>query len=104
MLLTISLFILCAEKQYTALIPTDEAFYAYYPIDWGFNPFMVESFLRRTLLEHLVEGDVALESLPDGAQVNTLAGTSLTVNNKEGETEIEMLKYTVCKYIETYLS
>lgn len=71
-------------QQYTALIPTDEAFYAYYPIDWGFNPFLVESFLRRTLKEHLLEGDIALETLPDGEQLRTLAGTTLTVQRTDG--------------------
>ncbi|XP_018014548.1 uncharacterized protein LOC108671505 [Hyalella azteca] len=75
---------LTEPKQFTAIIPTDEAFYAFYPIDWGFNPFLVESFLKKTLQEHLLEGDVALEDLPDGARVITLAGNSVSINKTNG--------------------
>jgi len=69
---------------YTALVPTDEAFYAYYPIDYGFNIFLVDSFLNRTLREHLLAGSVVLEELEEGAQVPTLAGTTLTVARENG--------------------
>jgi len=74
------------------LIPTDEAFYEHYPIDWGFNIFSVKSFLIRTLQEHLIEGDMPLESLPDGALVTTLAGTTLEIENKGGRYSIEPLE------------
>jgi uncharacterized surface protein with fasciclin (FAS1) repeats len=80
------------SQQYTAIIPTDEAFYAFYPIDWGFNPFLVESFLNRTLREHLLEGDVALESLPDGSSVKTLAGNSIRVSHAGGDLKVEGVK------------
>jgi uncharacterized surface protein with fasciclin (FAS1) repeats len=82
------MYILSSAKQFTAIIPTDEAFYAFYPIDWGFNPFLVESFLKKTLQEHLLEGDVALEDLPDGARVITLAGNSVSINKTNGQTSL----------------
>ncbi|KAF2360200.1 FAS1 domain [Trinorchestia longiramus] len=79
-------------QQFTAIIPTDEAFYAFYPIDWGFNPFLVESFLNRTLREHLVEGDVALEEVPDGGVLTTLAGNTIRITNRGEELKVEGVK------------
>ena len=33
-------------QNYTAIIPFDEAFRVWYPIDWGFNPFSVNDFVK----------------------------------------------------------
>ncbi len=50
--------LLLPDRKYTALIPFDEAFQRWYPIDWGFNPFLVRPFVRQTLLDHFLVGDV----------------------------------------------
>lgn len=34
----------------------DDSFAQWYPIDWGFNPFDVESFVRETIVNHFVKG------------------------------------------------
>merc|ERR1712038_1244770 len=45
---------LFARKQtFTLLAPLDEAFQKWHPIDWGFNPSAVDSFLEE-LMENLV--------------------------------------------------
>ncbi len=59
------------DTKYTALIPFDEAFRRWYPIDWGFNPFEAPSFVRETLLDHFLVGQAAggegdLSSLQEG--------------------------------------
>ncbi|XP_064122433.1 LOW QUALITY PROTEIN: uncharacterized protein LOC135226650 [Macrobrachium nipponense] len=60
--------------RYTALVPYDSAFYQYYPIDWGFNPFLVANFTRDVVLNHFIRGNVALEDLPSLAELTTLGG------------------------------
>ncbi|KAK7072521.1 hypothetical protein SK128_017609, partial [Halocaridina rubra] len=60
--------------RYTALIPYDSAFYQYYPIDWGFNPFLVANFTKDVILNHFIRGNVALEDLPSLAELTTLGG------------------------------
>ena len=62
------------DQTYTALIPFDEAFRAWYPIDWGFNPFDVDDFVRETLLDHFLVGSVDQEMVPDGAKYRTVSG------------------------------
>ncbi len=68
--------------QYTALIPFDEAFRAWYPIDWGFNPFQVDSFLRQTLLNHFLVGAVDQSNVVDGATFKTLGGEDVTFHRR----------------------
>ena len=34
--------------------------------------------------EHLLEGDISLERLPDGSVLTTLAGTPVTVTSRKG--------------------
>lgn len=60
--------------RYTALVPYDSAFYQYYPIDWGFNPFLVDNFTQDVILNHFIRGNVALEDLPSLAELTTLGG------------------------------
>ncbi|XP_068209801.1 uncharacterized protein [Palaemon carinicauda] len=60
--------------RYTALVPYDSAFYQYYPIDWGFNPFLVANFTKDVVLNHFIRGNVALEDLPSLAELTTLGG------------------------------
>ena len=50
--------LLTPKQTYTVLAPVDEAFQSWHPIDWGFNPFDVFSFLNVTLANHVIEGAV----------------------------------------------
>lgn len=68
--------------KYTALIPLDEAFQRWYPIDWGFNPFEVDSFARQTLLDHFLVGQVDQTDVEDGAEFRTLGGRKVTFTRK----------------------
>ncbi|XP_069977346.1 uncharacterized protein [Penaeus vannamei] len=63
--------------RYTALVPNDSAFYKYYPIDWGFNPFLVDNFTKDVILNHFLRGNVALEDLPSLAEMTTLGGSTI---------------------------
>ena len=59
------------------------AFYSYYPIDWGFNPFEVPSFTRDVLLNHFLEGDIHIEDLPSNYTLKTLGGRTILFSRDE---------------------
>ena len=73
-----------SDTKYTALIPMDEAFQRWHPIDWGFNPFNVKPFLRRTLLDHFVVGDVDPAKITEGDQFETVGGRNVTFTSGDG--------------------
>lgn len=74
------------DTKYTALIPFDEAFRRWYPIDWGFNPFDVDSFARQTLLDHFLVGDVGdRELVEDGATFLTAGGRRVVFSRDPGD-------------------
>ncbi|KAB7504079.1 hypothetical protein Anas_11337 [Armadillidium nasatum] len=93
---------LSPDRNYTAIIPTNEAFYYYYPIDWGFNPFLVQNFTKDVLLNHILEGDIHLYEFNDDVEIHTIADRVIkVVKDKAGtvlinghkmpiETEIEV--------------
>jgi hypothetical protein len=56
----------------------DDSFAQWYPIDWGFNPFDVESFVKETMLNHFVRGRVKQKEIKDGDSLTTLGGKTLT--------------------------
>lgn len=62
----------------------DDSFAQWYPIDWGFNPFDVESFVKETMLNHFVRGKHKQKEMEDGATLTTLGGKTL-VFSKAGE-------------------
>ncbi|GAB5536008.1 MAG: hypothetical protein Rubg2KO_22570 [Rubricoccaceae bacterium] len=73
-----------AQAEVTVLVPTDDAFQA---ID-GTVRLLEQSnngdVLRRVIGPHVLPGRVALESLPDGAEIQTLDGVTLRVSNVNG--------------------
>ena len=71
--------------RYTALVPHDAAFYSYYPIDWGFNPFLVHNFTKDVLLNHFVRGNIDLDTLPALAELTTLGGRVIKFTRRGGE-------------------
>lgn len=56
----------------------DDSFAQWYPIDWGFNPFDVESFVKETILNHFIAGRFKQKDVVDGHVAKTLGGKSLT--------------------------
>ena len=43
------------EGHYTILIPSDNAFQRWHPIDWGFYPFSVQEFTENVMRNHFLE-------------------------------------------------
>lgn len=76
---------LSTAGRYTALVPNDSAFYKYYPIDWGFNPFLVDNFTKDVILNHFLRGNVALEDLPSLAEMTTLGGSTIKFTRRGSE-------------------
>lgn len=66
------------DGEYTAFIPMDDSFAQWYPIDWGFNPFDVEDFVKETMMNHFVRGRYKQKDIKDGAVLTTLGGKTLT--------------------------
>lgn len=44
-----------SDSPYTILIPTDNAFQRWHPIDWGFYPFSVQEFTESVLRNHFLQ-------------------------------------------------
>lgn len=65
----------------------DDSFAQWYPIDWGFNPFDVESFVSETILNHFVRGKHTQKSIQLGDVLTTLGGKKLkfTVSGNRGK-------------------
>ena len=73
----------CTGQNYTAVIPFDEAFRSWHPIDWGFNPFEVENFTRDTLLDQFLIGSVDQDLIQSGTTMKTLGGKEVTFTRDE---------------------
>lgn len=43
------------DSPYTILIPSDNAFQRWHPIDWGFYPFSVQEFTEDILRNHFIQ-------------------------------------------------
>ena len=50
-----------SKKSYTLLAPVDQAFQSWHPIDWGFNPFLVNDFLEDLMQNLIIEDFVTIE-------------------------------------------
>ena len=77
--------LLSSKRTYTLLAPVDEAFQRWHPIDWGFNPFLVEAFLEELMANLVIEGAVSLdESDRDGElrSYSTLGGGEVRLRTK----------------------
>ncbi|XP_013104316.1 uncharacterized protein LOC106084900 [Stomoxys calcitrans] len=81
------------DGSYTILIPTDNAFQRWHPIDWGFYPFSVQEFTESVLRNHFLptQKPLRMNELKnmDQMAVRTMGGESVlfrgqpapTVNN-----------------------
>ena len=78
-----------SKKSYTLLAPVDRAFQSWKPIDWGFNPFLVESFLA-DLFENLVLDGTISDSSDDekSKSFTTLGGKKVLLTYKGENTYI----------------
>ena len=77
--------LLANKRTFTLLAPLDEAFQKWHPIDWGFNPFAVESFLEE-LMENLVLTEAVdinqVEDKLEGQLYRTLGGETVRISTK----------------------
>jgi len=64
------------DEKFTIIAPSDEAFRSWYPIDWGFNPFAVDNFVNETIFNHVIAGNINLNSGP-GQELETLGGKKI---------------------------
>ena len=65
----------------------NEAFQRFYPIDWGFNPFLVTNFTRETILNHFVKGKLTSKDISNGMTVTTMGGKELVFKVGPGMSE-----------------
>ena len=75
-----------SKKSYTLLAPVDRAFQSWHPIDWGFNPFLVDSFLA-DLFENLVleENIILDDSNNEKSKSFTTVGGKKVILTSKGE-------------------
>jgi len=72
-----------SKKSYTLLAPTDQAFQSWHPIDWGFNPFLVEEFLEDLMKNLVVEEFIAIEENNEKLTVyKTLSGKLIEISTR----------------------
>ena len=77
--------LLSTKRSYTLLAPVDEAFQRWQPIDWGFNPFLVEAFLEELMANLVIEGAVSLEESDSDGKLRsftTLGGGEVRLRTK----------------------
>lgn len=60
----------------------DDSFAQWYPIDWGFNPFVVDDFIQETILNHFARGKHNQKSLLEGTVLTSLGGKKLKFSNQ----------------------
>lgn len=78
-----------ADSPYTILIPSDNAFQRWHPIDWGFYPFSVTEFTESVLRNHFLQLRTPLrmedvKQMDRGQKYKTLGGeVVLFKNNRE---------------------
>eukprot|EP00095_Tigriopus_kingsejongensis_P006427 maker-scaffold469_size162558-snap-gene-0.30 protein:Tk06427 transcript:maker-scaffold469_size162558-snap-gene-0.30-mRNA-1 annotation:"hypothetical protein DAPPUDRAFT_309902" len=76
------------DANYTAIIPFDEAFRTWTPVDWGFNPFDVDGFVRDTLANHFLVGVVDQNTVENGATFKTVGGKDVTFTREDGKLRV----------------
>ena len=73
------------KQTFTLLAPLDEAFQSWHPIDWGFNPFAVDSFLEELMENLVVTEAVDINQVGDkleGEEFHTLGGETVKITTK----------------------
>lgn len=74
------------EGAFTILIPTDNAFQRWHPIDWGFYPFSVQEFTESVLRNHFLDTEKPLRlndiSKAEKIVTRTLGGENVVFRSK----------------------
>jgi len=75
------------DNAYTVLIPSDNAFQRWHPIDWGFYPFSVPEFTESVLRNHFLPMQrplrLAFDSLiMDEVVVTTMGGEDVVFHGQ----------------------
>ncbi|XP_054742725.1 uncharacterized protein LOC129247577 isoform X1 [Anastrepha obliqua] len=78
------------DGSYTILIPSDNAFQRWHPIDWGFYPFSVHEFTESVLRNHFLPTQRPLRMAEvkniDQMTVRTLGGENVVFRGHPGPT------------------
>uniref|UniRef100_A0A1B0CV68 Putative rap1-gtpase-activating protein rap1gap n=1 Tax=Lutzomyia longipalpis TaxID=7200 RepID=A0A1B0CV68_LUTLO len=74
------------DVHYVVLIPTDNAFQRWHPIDWGFYPFSVHEFTESVLRNHFIQLKTPLrmediKRLSEERKFKTLGGETVVFRN-----------------------
>lgn len=74
------------DSPYTILIPSDNAFQRWHPIDWGFYPFSVQEFTEKVLRNHFLQLKTPLRmedvmNMDRGHKYKTLGGEVVVFKN-----------------------
>ncbi|XP_071442876.1 uncharacterized protein [Hetaerina americana] len=76
---------LCPGESYTVIVPPNEAFRSWDPIDYGFRPFAVADFISVVIRNHFVRGIINVTALRDGDRLETLDGGYLVFRHPSGK-------------------
>ncbi|CAO1359399.1 unnamed protein product [Diamesa hyperborea] len=74
------------ESSFTILIPSDNAFQRWHPIDWGFYPFSVQEFTENVLRNHVLQMKqplkmIDVKHMDNEQRFKTLGGEYVTFKN-----------------------
>lgn len=76
-------FSLDTTYSYIILIPNDNAFQRWHPIDWGFYPFSVPEFTENILRNHVIQQKQPfnLKNIEKEQKLKTLGGEYVVFRN-----------------------
>lgn len=79
----ISVFSTDTTYSYIILIPSDNAFQRWHPIDWGFYPFSVPDFTENILRNHVIQQKQPfnLKSIEKEQKLKTIGGEYVVFRN-----------------------
>lgn len=93
------------DKAYTVLIPSDNAFQRWHPIDWGFYPFSVTEFTESVLRNHFLQlkTPISMQDIRrtgEISKIKTLGGENITLKNRRKFLTIELeLMWTLFQFL-----
>ncbi|KAG8236619.1 hypothetical protein J437_LFUL010877 [Ladona fulva] len=75
----------CPGETYSIIIPPNEAFRSWEPIDYGFRAFSIKEFVSVLIRNHIIRGSIHLDTLKDGDKIQTLDNGYLLFKNPDGK-------------------
>lgn len=89
------------DGSFTILIPTDNAFQRWHPIDWGFYPFSVQEFTESVLRNHFLPMQKPLRMADvknmDQMAVRTMGGESVVFRGQRKYFKVGVRKVLTLK-------